>query len=319
MPRNDASKAPNISKPIYRRDALFKATATLPEVYQGILLKYLPKRLLTKLALKKARLINPTTVDKHLRERLADVAVEIPFASGKGTCCVGIEQQAQGPFPPQRGLEYQIRFIRAIRKEKGDNHPVAVCTIVLHSSCLPATQTTDIFAGLSVEEQQIARECLGTVYAVELGKIPDEQLNDATARGVLEILLKHSRGTCILPTLNKLWRHLQRIKKTPQGQEFVDTVLNYAFLAARETERCDIIKEIGKHFDEQEEASTMTVASALKREGRQEGRQQGLEEAATRMLRRGMQAKEIIEITHLSKQRIIELLEKIKQKITKSR
>ena len=53
------------------------------------------------------------------------------------------------------------------------------------------------------------------------------------------------------------------------------------------------------------------------RKGEQVGMRKGLEEAAIGMLRRGMQAKEVIEITHLSKQRITELLASIKQNITK--
>ena len=48
----------------------------------------------------------------------------------------------------------------------------------------------------------------------------------------------------------------------------------------------------------------MTVKNALKREGRQEGLQEGrreMKKAATRMLHKGITAKDVLEITHDSK------------------
>ena len=75
----------------------------------------------------------------------------------------------------------------------------------------------------------------------------------------------------------------------------------------------------------------MTVASALKQEGRLEGRQEGerlgmqkgekvgmqrgLETAAMGMLKEGLALEQIRKITHLSKQRITQLLTKLEHKI----
>ena len=83
----------------------------------------------------------------------------------------------------------------------------------------------------------------------------------------------------------------------------------------------------------------MTVASALKQEGRLEGRQEGekigmqkgkkeglqeglkegLETAAIGMLKEGLALERIRKITHLSKQRITQLLAKLEHKIVGGR
>ncbi|MEM7402531.1 MAG: hypothetical protein AAF310_00715 [Myxococcota bacterium] len=63
----------------------------------------------------------------------------------------------------------------------------------------------------------------------------------------------------------------------------------------------------------------MTVASALKREGRQEGKKEGLETAAVGMLTKGMTTKDVIEITHLSLKRIAQLKAELKCKTGSNR
>ena len=315
---------------LHRRDALFKAVATFPTVYMPLLIKYLPKQWLNKLDLQQAYLLNTNTVDGQLRERIADLAIAIPFLDGKATYLVLLEQQTTGSFLPQRALDYQTRFIKAIRKEKGDSHPFVVYTLVLFSNHMPDTQTTDLFTGLNNEDKKMAKQYLGAIHPVELGKIPEEELNDGSACGVLETLLRHNRGTRMVPTLERLSPTLKRIKKEPNGPEFMEAIINYCLPAALENERENMLKLVQDLGNEEREIA-MTVAAALKREGRQEGleegrqeglqegRQEGLEEAATGMLRKGIKAKDVIEITHLSRKRIHELLAKLRDKADKSR
>ena len=325
--RKKSAASQTSPRPIYRRDMLFKANATLPQVYTQLLSKHLPKALLQKLNVTKACLMSAHSVDKHLRERLGDLVVQVPFAKQKGLCCVHIEQQTRSSFSAQRALEYQTRFLRAVHKEKGGAQPIVVCTIVIFSTKLADTHASDVFAGLDEDTQNIAKECLGKIYPVQLGEYSQEQLNDGSMCGVLEIMLRHRRGARMLPTLNKLWGPLSEIRQQPQGQEFVDATLNYALLAAQEGEKCDIIKLIGEYLGDYEEINTMTVAAALKREakearieGRQEGRQEGLmeglqegelagmEKAASGMLQEGISLGVVKRITHLSRQRILELI-----------
>ncbi|MEM7403525.1 MAG: Rpn family recombination-promoting nuclease/putative transposase, partial [Myxococcota bacterium] len=91
-------------KPIYRKDRLFKATSTSLNIHKEIMRRYLPKKLLSKVDLDQVRVMNSVSVDTHLRERLADLALEMPFKSGTGTCCVCIEQQTDRPFSADRML-----------------------------------------------------------------------------------------------------------------------------------------------------------------------------------------------------------------------
>ncbi|MEM7176033.1 MAG: Rpn family recombination-promoting nuclease/putative transposase, partial [Chlamydiota bacterium] len=149
-------------KPIYRRDRFFRAVCTMLGIHKELVRRYLPKKFLVKIDVDKARVISPVSVDKHLRERLADLVLEIPFKSGSGTFCVCIEQQTTGSFSPQRAMEYEQRAIKAIKKEKGEDHSVAVHTIVLKSGRLSDKQQTDLFAGFKPDEMQLAREALTT-------------------------------------------------------------------------------------------------------------------------------------------------------------
>ena len=229
-----------------------------------------------------------------------------------------IEQQTTGAFSPQRALTYQLRFVQAMRREKGDAYPVVVCTIVLFSNQMLETQTTDLFAGLRTEDRQMARQYLGTIFPVELGKIPEEELNDGSACGVLEILLRHRRGTQMLPTLKRLTPSLQRMKKEADGPEFIEAVMSYCFPACLENERRDMIQYVKEHLGSLEEEITMTVGTALKREGLQEGllkgRQEGREEVAFGMLREGLSLDIVKKVTHLSTERMTKLLAKLEHK-----
>ncbi|MEM7403614.1 MAG: Rpn family recombination-promoting nuclease/putative transposase, partial [Myxococcota bacterium] len=104
-PRRCSKASSKSSRVIYRRDALFKAVASQPEVYRQIIKKYMPNQLISKLDCTKAYLMNTSTVDGYLRERIADIAVAVPFTHRKATCLVCIEQQTQGAFSPQRALD----------------------------------------------------------------------------------------------------------------------------------------------------------------------------------------------------------------------
>ncbi|MEM7176032.1 MAG: hypothetical protein AAF443_08985, partial [Chlamydiota bacterium] len=205
--------------------------------------------------------------------------------------------------------------------EKGEDHSVAVHTIVLKSGRLSDKQQTDLFAGFKPDEMQLAREALTTLSVFALDDMPNKQLHDGSVTSIVCMLINHQRGRLILPSLDKLWDNFKSLKESPQGQEFAETVLTYAFLAGRENEKRGIIEKIGKHLGEQEEGNAMTVASALKREGRQEGeklgmqkgKKEGLETAAVGMLNKGITTKDVIEITHLSPKRIAQLKAELKR------
>ncbi|MEM7403296.1 MAG: Rpn family recombination-promoting nuclease/putative transposase [Myxococcota bacterium] len=108
MPRKKSTPSRRTAaaiKPIYRRDKLFKATSTSLNIHKEIVRRYLPKKLLSKVDVDQVRVMNSVSVDTHLRERLADLALEMPFKSGTGTCCVCIEQQTQHvPVPLLKGI-----------------------------------------------------------------------------------------------------------------------------------------------------------------------------------------------------------------------
>ena len=173
----------------------------------------------------------------------------------------------------------------------------------------------------------MARQYLGTICPVELGKIPEEELNDGSACGVLETFLRHRRGTRMLPTLERLSPTLKRIKTEPDGPEFIEAVISYCFSAALENERKHMVQYIKEHLGSHEEEVAMTVGTALKREGlqegllkglqkgRQEGEQVGMEKAALGMLQEGLDLEIVKKITHLSKGRITQLLAKLEHKV----
>ncbi|MEM7496215.1 MAG: Rpn family recombination-promoting nuclease/putative transposase, partial [Myxococcota bacterium] len=211
-------------KPIRRRDQLFKAVTALRVVWLELARAYLPPEWLPLLDLEGAVLVNTGTVDAALRERLGDLVLKIPFASGNGSLVLGMEQQTRGVFTPARALEYQVRFLKAARKAGKDGKPVAVCTLVFFSGGMPSSQSTELFTGLNEQEKGLARAALGTIIPVELGKIPDGRLRKKGMAGILMMLLKHRRGKPILPLLESLWPDLRAFKEGEDGREFVEKV-----------------------------------------------------------------------------------------------
>ena len=66
------------------------------------------------------------------------------------------------------------------------NAPYEETTVVY--GLINQEESVHVFAGLSNEEREMARQYLGTICPVELGKISEEQLNDGSMCGVLEML-----------------------------------------------------------------------------------------------------------------------------------
>ena len=317
-------------RPIRKKDLLFKLVGKVRVVYLALLREFLGPKWLKVLDVDKAVLIDTVSVDGSLRERLGDLVLKIPFKSGNGDLVVGMEQQTRGEFPPERGLSYQVRFLRAARKSHPEGKVVAVCTIVLFGNKMPDSQESDIFEGLSEVEKQLARGALGSIVPAELGKIPDARLREKGPAGILMILLKHRRGSPVLPLLESLWPDLRALKQEEQGRECVEAMVNYVLLAAPKREKDDILKKVGEELGPQEEEVAMTVASALiheglekgKRQGMRQGMQQGMQqgklegklekalEIARGMLLKGMSVATIAELTGLPRQKLTALRKK---------
>ena len=110
---------------------------------------------------------------------------------------------------------------------------------------------------------------------------------------------------------------LQAVLKQKQGTALFNEMFHYILTGDGQGSASKVILRLEEGLQGKAKGAVMTLAQLLKREGEQVGLQKGMEKAATRMLQRGMQAQEVIAITRLSKQRIVELLASIKQKITK--
>ena len=120
---------------------------------------------------------------------------------------------------------------------------------------------------------------------------------------------------------------LKRIKKMPDGPEFIETIMSYCYPAALENERQNMLQYTKEHLGNQEEEIAMTIGTALKREGRQEGLQEGLqkgeqagiEKTALGMLKEGLALEMVKKITRLSKARLTQLLAKLEPRVAKTR
>ena len=127
-----------------------------------------------------------------------------------------------------------------------------------------------------------------------------------------DFLLHHARDARMLPTLQKLWSVLQQLQYQNNGQCFVELALKYGIWRSHGSEKCDILKQIGEKLDPDIREDVMRLWQAVKQEGIHQGVQQGFEQTALGMLRKGIALKDIMEITHLSKQKLLKLRDKLK-------
>jgi len=213
----------------------------------------------------------------------------------------------------RRMLDYSGRLLLACHNG-GFTEAAFVVSVVLYTGKQKYRQPSDVFANLSPEERHIAKEALGTVYAVHLQDTSDEKLlgESASMSDVLQAVLKYGKQTRMLPLAKKVFPHMHRFQDEPGGDEFTQTLLTYLTCACQKDEENAILKVSQEELGKEAEGDVMRLAQAWELRGVERGLEQGLEqgklekalEIARKLLKQGLDLKIITQATGLSVRKI---------------
>ena len=283
------------------------------KLFIAFLAKYLPAHVRDLVDLEQAQLCKPSSIDPSLRERIADVVYLIPLKSGNGHALIVVEHQSSPrPDMPVRLGVHLLRLSEAYRKSNQGKKSLMVFGLLYYNGDRPYNQPTDLFASLNAAERQVSHQTLGSLHLVDTHTIPIESNQNHLMLRVFELATKHIFDTPVESTLEKLWPHLCALESSePDGKDFFTATCRYVvYMAQQEEDWNAIIEKVRGRLGHQAAEKMMTLGQKLEQKGRQKGR----EEVAVGMLKKGLNLDMVMELTHLSKERIKELLSQLEHK-----
>ena len=292
------------------------------KLFMAFLEKYLPTHVRDLIDLKQAQLCKPSTIDGSLRERIADAVYLIPLKSGNGHALICIEHQSTPrPDMPVRLGVHMLRLSEAYRKSNQGKKSLMVFGLLYYNGEKPYNQPTDLFASLNEPERHVSHQTFGSLHLVDTHtiRVRDDQNN--LMLHVFELATKHIFDAHVESTLEKLWPHLRALETgEPDGQDFFTATCRYVLYMARQEEDWNaILENVRDRLGHKAAEKMMTLGQKLEQKGRQKGLEQGLEqgreEIAVGMLKKGLNLDMIVELTHLSKERLTDLLSQLEHKV----
>lgn len=321
---NDLEKktAEQDERVIRQHDRFVRYALQHRKLFIAFLAKYLPAHVRDLVDLEQAQLCKPSTIDRSLRERIADAVYLIPLKSGNGHALICIEHQSTPrPDMPVRLGVHLLRLSEAYRKSNQGKKSLMVFGLLYYNGEQPYNQPTDLFASLNEAERRVSHQTLGSLHLVDTHTLHLKDDQDNPMLNVFELATKHIFDAHVESTLEKLWPYLCALETNePDGKDFSAATCRYVVYMAQQEEDWDaIIERVRDKLGHEAAERMMTLGQKLEQKGRQEGREEGREEIAVGMLKKGLNLDMIVELTHLSKARLTELLSQLEHKVVPRR
>ena len=318
------------SSETHPHDHLFKFLMRFRQFYLPFFQRYLPPRIQEEFDLNQLEPI-PSNFTGPRSMRASDSVFRCPLRNIAGWAYLILECQSTDDGDMDWRTQEYSNFVLQYHMDtagKADQRPPWIVPVVMYMGKKKSVQRPgSVFERLGPQLGKQAQESLTGAplfvnwrNPVTLSQHSNEPLLDAVQQ-----LMHHAYARDPWPVLKQVHSLLVHIGKQERGRELVSALLDYILRrdgSIGPDRATMLLGHIKKEFQGIPKEEAMSIADALiqkgqqegRQEGRQEGEQIGIEKTATRMLRRGMQAKDVLEITHLSRKRINELLDPIERK-----
>lgn len=266
-------------------DRFFRGAMSNPKIALAFINTYLPSFLVEKINPSSLHIADGTFIDPSLRQMMTDILYEVRFQEKPGYLYFLIEHQRQADSEmPLRLLEYTLRIFRTHSKKYGKGPLPLVYPCVLYNGEYPYSHSTDFFE--MFEDSQLARKVfLQPFQLIDLTTIPDNDLQEHSLIGMMELLLKHASTRDVLVFLKKIFTHI-KILDAQDELELLTQGLRYLLETHQEKET--ILNFFQETINSDNQSFIMTAAQQLIEEGiqlgRQEGRQEGFQEGYRTLL-----------------------------------
>ena len=314
-----------------RHDRFFKKIMQFPSIQRAFIERHLPTEIIQLANLNQLQAM-PANFAQANKTLVPDCVLRAPYKEGHGFLYIIVEQETN----PNKQIPIRLAIARGrvfeydLLHENSQTPPI-VWTLIFCTGKRRWKSSLDIFHQLPPTARKWAHDCInGPPQLVQALDMPLVQKSSSPQLDAMQLLMQKAYDDPVQAFID-LGPLLQAILRQKDGKAIFNEMFHYVLTGDGHESASQVIMRLEGSLQGNVRRTIMTIAQVLKKEwlqegvakGRQEGEyiglRKGLEEAAIGMLRRGMQAKEVIEITHLSKQRITELLEQIQHAVAKSR
>ncbi|MEM7402877.1 MAG: hypothetical protein AAF310_02500 [Myxococcota bacterium] len=209
--------------------------------------------------------------------------------------------------------------------------PPIIWTLILANGNQRWTGSLDIYSKLPAAARKWAYDCVGKPpQLVQLTDMPSIKKSSCPELDAMLLLMQkaHDDPAGALIDSEPL---LHAILPRQHSRAMLNEIFLYILTGSRHESAQEFIMRLKEGLHGNTKRQIMSIAQVLKKEwkqegqqegrqeGKQEGKQEGLEKAAVGMLKEGMALEQVRKITHLSKQRITQLLAKLEHKVAGGR
>ena len=293
-------------------DKFFKDSLSRKEVAIDFMDNYLPQDLLNLIDLDNIIIEKDSFIEKELEDFYSDILYKVDLAEKEGYLYFLFEHKSyEYSKISLQLLKYMIKIWELKLKQKeNDKLPLIVPMVVYHNK-----KEWDVGLKLSDMMVDIPKEIENYFpdYKYILQDLSDYSHEEIQGISILKVFLD------ILTSVNRedfkerfieALEVLEKLRKQNKGIEYFETMIRY-ILAAKENMDVEDLKKLSNKISSKRGEEIMTIAEKLKQEGIEEGIEKGKRkrdiEIAKKMLSKGIDIPDIIEITDLDKNKIEEI------------
>ncbi len=271
-------------------DAHFKRVFGRPEMAADLVRRSLPADVLAALDLDRTQVVTAEYIDRVLRNRRADIVLQIPFRSAARAAFVFLIMEHQSrpdPLMPYRLLVYTVetwtRYVERHRAQHGrlpDRLP-PVIPLVVHQGRRPwsthrtLAEVIDLPADLRAT---LGRFLPQLELLIDDLAVPDDARTGATRLALTDAALLTMRRVRQVTGDDFIdrWAALLRASAGEPGRlAVVETMAEYLYTQDDRLPRDAFIRAIAATDDPEMERAMATLAQQFKEEGRLQGREEG--------------------------------------------
>ena len=301
-------------------DSLFKAFMTTPETAKDFLEIHLPKSLRDECDLTTLQLLSSSFIEDSLRPYISDVLYSMKTKQGKGYIYALVEHQSSAdPHMAFRMMRYSIAAMQQHLDEKNKKLPLVIPILFYHGRETPYPYSINWLDGF--DNPTLAKSLYSQDFPlVDITVIADDEIMQHQRVALLELVQKHIRTRDVQEIIEHLATLLLKGYTTDKQ---VRSLMEYILQVGETGNFKTLITTLATQVPEHEE-TLMTIAEQLRQEGeskgllrgRQEGRQDGEQigrekaqlDMAKKMLSSGANSSYILEITGLTAEQLIKLV-----------
>jgi recombination-promoting nuclease RpnB len=300
-------------------DAIFKKFFTDIEVATNFIEIYLPKKIKQSCDFSTLKIEPSSFVDEDLKQHYSDILYSLKVNGVKGYVYLNVEHQSTPQeLMPFRMLRYKLAVMKQHLDQGHKKLPAVIPMLFYHGRKRPYPYSLELID--CFEDKEFAKNhFFNPPLLVDISQVSDDQFLSHKALGPLEIVQKYIFTSDLESIASSLAQLMKDNRATHLAHELFNGLVYY-MLKQGKTANVEKVIEILLTIEDYRE-DVMNAAQQLEQKGLQkgleQGREQGLEEGihlnalaiAKKLIAEGKSIQYIQDLTNLSENEIIGLVD----------